>query len=247
MSVALTVGINQYNVAPLRGCVNDSNNMKAELEKYSFHVYQLLDGQATKENIISKLTEIVNTALPNDHIIFHYSGHGSQIPCNDVDEVDGLTEILCPFDLINADGSWTNNFITDDELSAVLSSRSDVTVECFLDCCHSGSGTRDLKPNVRYRHIQSKFTKPTDVLVSVKPFSVKSNNIICWAGCQDNETSADCFLDGSFQGAFTNAFLKSTGFRTARFESIKAYLKAIGLSQNPVLSCGDQLLESMVY
>jgi uncharacterized caspase-like protein len=247
MSVALTVGINQYNIAPLRGCVNDSNNMKAELENHNFHVYQLLDEQATKENIINKLTEIANAALPNDHIIFHYSGHGSQIPCSDVNEADGLTEILCPFDLIEVDGSWTNNFITDDELSAIFNSLDGVTVECLLDCCHSGSGTRDLKPNVRYRHVQSKFTKPADVLINVKPFSIKTNNIICWSGCQDDETSADCFLDGSFQGAFTNAFLKSTGFRVARFESIKAYLKANGLSQNPVLTCSDPLLASLVY
>lgn len=243
MKIFLSAAINKYPVAPLRGCVNDSNNMAAYLRSHNFEIIQLLDEQATKANIVAQLKDVISRLDNSDHFIFHYSGHGSQIPCLDGSELDGLTEILCPYDLINSDGSWTNNFITDDEINSILSSAKPVVkIECLLDCCHSGTGTRDIKPNVVYRFIQG----PKEV-GEYKPFDVVNNlDIICWAGCRDDQTSADAFIDGQFQGAFTSAFLKSSGSRQARYNSIVQYMAANGFAQVPQLTCKDTELELLV-
>lgn len=237
MKKLLTVAINSYKVAPLRGCVNDSNNVKEVFTRQGYDVIQLIEQDAIKQNIINALESIGRDLKSGDKFVFHYSGHGSQIPTNDTSEEDGLTEILCPFDLINADGSWTNNYLTDDEISTIFSNYPEgVIIECLLDCCHSGTATRDLKPNVAYRYIEAK-----DVTNQVvEKFNIaKQRDIICWSGCRDDQTSADAFMDGMFQGAFTASLLKTSGTRQTRYAGIVEMIKRYGFTQCPQLSCSD--------
>ena len=240
MKKALTVGINNYNIAPLRGCVNDSNNIAKLLTEKGYVVTQLLNEQATKENIILNLNKILGSLTDNDKFIFHYSGHGSQIPSNDLTELDGLTEILCPFDLINQDASWNvQNIITDNDLHAIFTRNPKISVECLLDCCHSGTATRDIKPNVGYRYIQS----PVENVNNKTPFNVTNNgeNIICFSAAQDSETAADATIDNIPQGAFTAALIKSTnGSRQEIIDRIIQFMKQSGFTQNPLLSCSDK-------
>lgn len=241
-NILLTIAINQYAVAPLRGCINDSNNIANVLKEKGFEVTSLHDDQATKQNIIDSLTKIALSLKAGDHFILHYSGHGSQIPCYRNDEEDGLTEILCPFDLINKDGTWSQNYITDDEISSILNSiESDVVIECFFDCCHSGTATRDLMPNVVYRYIQpSNNVEPRDI---VKFNPGKSNKIICWSGCRDDQTSADAYIDNTFQGAFTAALLKNnlSGTREQLYNNVVAFMQQNRFTQAPQLFCTDDM------
>ena len=44
-----------------------------------------------------KLAELVAASVPGDVLVFHYSGHGVQVPCRTED--DGKDEALCPTDL----------------------------------------------------------------------------------------------------------------------------------------------------
>jgi hypothetical protein len=237
MKKLLTVAINSYNVAPLRGCINDSNNVKDVFTKQGYDVVQLVEHDATKQNIINALVTIGTELKAGDKFVFHYSGHGSQIPTNDASEEDGLMEILCPFDLINADGSWTNNFIMDKELAKIFNDYPEmVMIECLLDCCHSGTATRDLKPNVAYRYIQAKDVENQ----LVEKFNIaKQRDIICWSGCRDDQTSADAFVDGMFQGAFTASLLKTSGTRKVRYDAIVDMIKKYGFTQCPQLTCSD--------
>lgn len=59
MNKALLVGINAYPGSPLRGCVNDVNDMSAFLQQtYGFsqtEITILRDDNATKANIFSAL------------------------------------------------------------------------------------------------------------------------------------------------------------------------------------------------
>ena len=237
MKKLLTVAINSYNTAPLRGCINDSNNIKEAFTKQGYDIVQLVEGDATKQNIVTSLTNIGRELKAGDKFVFHYSGHGSQIPTNDVAEEDGLTEILCPFDLINADGSWSNNYLTDNEIADIFNQYPEgVMIECLLDCCHSGTATRDLKPNVSYRYIQGK-----DVSNQVvETFNItKQRDLICWSGCRDDQTSADAFVDGMFQGAFTASLLKTIGPRKDRYDALVEMIKKYGFTQCPQLTCSD--------
>jgi hypothetical protein len=238
---ALSIGINKYNVAPLRGCITDSNDLTTELIERGFDVSRLLDEQATKSNIIEKMHQLLSESKTK--FILHYSGHGSQIPCSNGSEEDGLTEILCPFDLINSDGSWTSNYITDDEIQQLFSEFPDIHIEVILDCCHSGTATRDIKPtSITPRFIQSPVINSSKNI----PFGVSNDNVICWSGCTDNQTAADSFIDGKYRGAFTTAFLTASGNREIMFKNITDYMIKNGYEQRPVLTCTDkQRTESM--
>lgn len=246
MKKLLTVAINRYNVAPLRGCVNDSNNIINMCNVSGYQTVQLIDGAATKHAIMTELTNISKELVAGDKFLFHYSGHGSQIPCNDGTEIDGLMEVLCPFDLINPDGSWNNTFIVDDELNHLFSQFAvGVEIECLLDCCHSGTATRDLKPNVAYRYIEAGVLTSEPMVVK---FNIASDReVICWSGCKDEQTSADAFLDGTYQGAFTAALLKTNGTRRERFVTLSAILKQVGFSQEPQLTCAEYLLDQPLF
>lgn len=145
---ALIVGINSYADAPLRGCVNDAEAMHALLTgTYGFSgddVRVLCDGRATTDAIKHRLGWLVDGARPGDHLVFHFSGHGSQVrDRGPQDELaDHKDEILCPVDL-----DWREKVVTDDDLAAFFRRvPRGAFLNVVLDCCHSGSGTRSLRP-----------------------------------------------------------------------------------------------------
>ncbi len=107
MKKALLVGINRYPDPDneLKGCVNDVRQMAETLKsRYGFpgdgHMRILTDARATTKAILDGLAWLTAGASPGDSLVFHYSGHGSQVPDKHGDETtDRLDEILCPYDL----------------------------------------------------------------------------------------------------------------------------------------------------
>lgn len=147
MKKALLVGINDYPGSgnDLAGCINDTANLSALLVKeFSFEVSGirvLTNAKATRAGIMDGLAGMVAKASAGDILVFQYSGHGTQVPDQDGDEtLDHLDEALCPQDF-----SWDGVWIRDDDLSDVFSRLpKDVHLEVLLDCCHSGTGTREI-------------------------------------------------------------------------------------------------------
>jgi len=96
---ALLVGINAYPGAPLAGCVNDVTDMAAYLTKEAKFdpagIRLLVDARATKAEIETRLKWLVKDAKPGDRLVFHYSGHGTQVADRTGDEIDGLDEVIC--------------------------------------------------------------------------------------------------------------------------------------------------------
>ena len=91
-------------------------------------------------------------ASPGDSLVFHYSGHGSQVPDRNGDETtDRLDEILCPYDL-----DWDRPLTDDDLAAACANVPQGALLTVILDCCHSGTGLRD-------------FVRPCGVLPSDAP------------------------------------------------------------------------------
>lgn len=133
---ALLVGINYTGTGyDLKGCINDANNMKLMLEGRGFSDITLLtEAAATTANMKAALLNLVAGAERGDVLVFHYSGHGSQLPSKV--ESDGYEEIICPYDL-----DWRTNVITDDFLKGVFNTvPNGVNVTVILDCCNSGDG-----------------------------------------------------------------------------------------------------------
>jgi len=161
---ALLIGINASPGAPLRGCLNDVEDWHRVLTsvgKYNpDNVRVAADERATTQGIRDRMAWLREGMVgAGDEVIFCYSGHGSQVrDRGPQDELaDHMDEILCPVDL-----DWNTKVITDDDLGDWLKTfPAGVKVTLILDCCHSGTGTRDLRPPVENPHYKaSKFLLP---------------------------------------------------------------------------------------
>jgi hypothetical protein len=257
---ALLVGINDYagDGNDLRGCVNDVTNMRNILKDFmgftNDDIRVLLDARATKQNIMERLDWMVKNAKSGDYMVFHFSGHGSQVRDRDGDELkDHLDEILCPADL-----SWDNGYILDDDLGKCFEGLPEgCLLEVFLDCCHSGDGTRDFRNPHKARYLRA----PLDIMLrhegeehklkQTKSFKSRDRSTvrhILWAGCRSDQTSADAEIEGTYNGAFTYFFCKNfrdTQGRITRsnlIDKIRHSLSFTGYSQFPLLECEDSRL-----
>lgn len=138
---ALLVGINKYPGSPLRGCVNDVIMIfKTLTVKFGFKAEDikiLTDFEATRKNIVGGIKWLTTGVGSGDAILFHYSGHGSQVAVNDwtsSTESDGLDEIICPVDL-----DW-NNPLRDNELGMYFKRvPKSCNTTVILDNCIAGN------------------------------------------------------------------------------------------------------------
>jgi len=231
---ALCVGINtfkNYPEAALHGCVNDALDMAALLkDKGGFaadDITLLTDTQATKAAIMQHLTQMVTGAKAGklDALVFSLSSHGTQLPDTDGDEDDRLDEAFCPHDLAQKDNRWDHDhIIVDDELNALFAQLpASVTLEVFLDTCHSATGLKgdaiDMWP-VRcflpdsiqagineFLATQSKAIR-TPVTDTGGTPTIAAQHIL-WAACQADQTSADANFGDKPNGAFTYFYIKT--------------------------------------
>jgi hypothetical protein len=166
---ALCVGINAYAQSPLLGCVADAQLWANTLSGLNFEQPTLLtDQQATRTGILDALASIVVGSRAGDVVVFHYSGHGTQLPDENQDESGGDTpsmdEAICPFDY------ESGAFLIDDDLAQILKQTPDgVNVTCFIDCCHSGTISRLAvgAPLSRARNqtVRTRFLPPTVAMI----------------------------------------------------------------------------------
>lgn len=231
---ALLIGMNYTGTSyQLAGCLNDINQMEAKLSKtYGFSsIIKMHDTSTilpTKVNILGQLVSMLTTSVSGDVLLFHYSGHGSQL--NDVtgDEIDGRDEVMIPSDYFT-----NNSIITDDEIKVAITQnlKSGVKLIVVLDCCHSGT-MFDLKYNFK-----------SDWSSLVNTFSTDtSGDIILISGCADPQSTYDTKVNSVYQGSTTYSFLqciKSTISWKQLIINMRQTLVTIGLKiQVPQISSG---------
>jgi hypothetical protein len=232
-AAALCVGINEFAHLPgsnwLHGCVNDANDMAELLRKQPGFTRQsvtvLADADATKANVMAKLTDLVGKAKSGelDHVVFSFSSHGTQVPDQNGDEkVDHVDEAFACHDIASHGADWDRDtVIVDDELNALLADiPSGVLVEVVLDTCHSGTGLKDidLLPGRRPKFLPPPTVKGVRRVAAasdgqsyrdlVKAAPAGSRPVL-FAACQADQTSADAYFDGRYNGAFTYYFLRA--------------------------------------
>ena len=152
---ALLIGIDAY-VAPnraLTGCVNDVELMRDVLVK-RFHfpegnVELLTNERATRLGILQALEKLHQATQPNDNVVIHYAGHGSQMTDREGDETNGLdstwhTVDSCGFDATLNKYVGENRDITDDEIGIWIQRFTARTpfLTVIVDACHSGGISR---------------------------------------------------------------------------------------------------------
>ncbi len=276
----LFIGINDYApIGPggpdLRGCVNDVRDAAGTyvslgvLAASPASLRIFTDARATRANIMAGLKWLLTPTAKVDKLIFYYSGHGSYCVDTSGDEIDGKDETICPHDYATA------GMIKDDEFrSAFATLKSNVTLEVILDSCHSGTGTRELaamqalpddqKVNIRFVEppIDEAFYVDIHPKLDTRGFlkeirtrqtvPVPAMNHVLWAGCKDNQTSAEAPIGGVYRGVFSYCFfrtLRATGLAISRRRLdalVCADVKKLGFSQIPQLEANPTELDQQI-
>lgn len=261
---ALLVGVNTYPdpANALRGCVNDVRQVREALSRHlGFSdpalVRILTDRAATTAGIKEGLGWLVSGAAAGDVLVFHYSGHGSQVRDRDGDETsDGLDEILCPYDL-----DWKTPFTDDDLQAAVRNVPRGANLTVILDCCHSGTGLRDLvtpdRPTGAPPAPVRCLCPPESVMPAapcqasprarsprrIRRFGERAARAgaVLIAACRDDQVAADAYIDGAYHGAlsfYLVASLAAAGYSATYVELIarvRQQLRRQGYDQVPQL------------
>jgi len=221
MNRALLVGINNYPGNPLRGCLNDISDMAdflvARCAFAESDIRLLTDRRATKQAIVERLDWLLHGLQPGDRVLFHYSGHGAQVPTrNPQGEVDGLDEVICPVDF-----DWTDATMIRDKDFARYFSVIPAGVEFvwISDSCHSGDLTRGLPQRMNSRRkclelpLDLAWRLRTARALKITPDTLTRSaarlNLALIAGCRSDQTSADAVFNKRFNGALTYYLLQT--------------------------------------
>jgi endonuclease G len=249
---ALCIGINDYpfDENDLQGCVADARAWaELLLNHYDFEredVKLLLDSDATKENILGSLKEMVANSADGDIIVFTNSSHGTYLYDINGDEKDKYDEAICPYDI-------NDNLIVDDELRELFEKLpAGVNLTVISDSCHSGtvlkavvSGRPDkrrlrfLNPALinRKAYPDIRKAKPKSRMVNVD----KSMNAILMSACKSNEYASEADINGEIRGAMTYYAIKlieESGYKITLAEldkKLQAKLEAEDYNQQPQL------------
>ena len=262
---ALLVGINIYKPelgSNLRGCVNDVENIRELLVNYfgfnPENIRVIINERATKLDILERLGWLLSETVSGDELVFHYSGHGSQVRDRHGDELDDdLDEILCPHDL-----NWDDP-LTDDILATLFDKVPvGVNLTMISDSCHSGTITRDIGCNgnmvdsipkriippydIRSRSLGLKIQKKRNLGMSRE---IVQNHVLL-SGCKDNQTSSDAYIGGKYQGALswalTTAIKENPNMTWLELHKIITD-KLKSYTQDPQLSGNDVLLNRKIF
>jgi hypothetical protein len=251
---ALVVGVDHYkslSVPSLRGCVADAQAMynflvtRLDVPKENIRLLTASQNQdegtdqvASRKNILAAWQDLVDRVGKEDQLFFHYSGHGAQARSIDPNEADGYDETLVPFDSrdVDEDGNPVYD-ILDKELAALIEMAEEkgAYVSIVLDCCHSGSGTRDAREPDRSKPLtrrgpRDQRERPLATLVpgttarlsqlaEIPPEHAQNTSgwkvrgasqHVLLAGCRDEELSHEYRSPetGAWQGATTYYLLK---------------------------------------
>lgn len=263
MNRALLVGINKYPTQPLYGCVNDVIDMSNFLVEYcNFKMDEirlLVDERATKEAIMERLGWLLTGVKSGDRILFHFSGHGLQLPTrNPQGEVDGLDEAICPVDF-----DWTDpRTIRDKDFNKIFSAiPSGVKFIWVSDSCNSQDLSKSMFKENKHESRVKRMNAPADIIwriqtaksKKIKPlgFNKVANtlNLALLSGCESDKTSADTVIDNRANGAFTYFLLselKKTGGMQLPLNdlvvNINTVLDANGYEQNPQLEGSPSII-----
>ncbi len=277
----LFVGIDAYPppVNPLSGCVNDVTRMRDLLaarlagSQDRFAPLLLADAQATRQGIIEAWRGHLGQAGPGDVALFYYSGHGSQenAPVEFWDfEPDHLNETLVCYDS-RLPGGWD---LADKELAQLISEVATLRLAqgphfaVILDCCHSGSGTRDAedvtvrqeRADDRTRPVSSYIVTPEQVAglqaQSAGPdkpampwVAIASGRHILLAACRPEQKAKETFFPGPTgwekRGAFSfylQDTLQQTGAALSYrdiFKRVNALVQQQVADQHPQLEASE--------
>jgi hypothetical protein len=165
---ALLVGVSAYHnsrITRLQGPVNDVTLMWRTLtRRQGFKpefVTVLADGMPkspdfpdssadpSREAITQALKKLAAEAASGDSVVVYFSGHGTQQPVRNTQqlpELNNMDQVMLPIDagIFNTKTGTIENGIVDDEIASMLDAirRKGANVWAIIDACHAGTMTR---------------------------------------------------------------------------------------------------------
>jgi hypothetical protein len=220
--LGLTVGINAYPNSPLKGCVPDAIDWAELLTGQGAEVISLHDKAANRAAMLDSIADLLGEAGPDDLAVLTYSGHGTQVPDRDGDELDRLDEAIVPVDYPSA------GMIADDELYRLFSPavHCGVRVVAVFDSCFSGTIQRfagplaeavgdggPVSPRAARWLPPAVWMDPADAdtvaRAGQQPRGKPKTSALAFTACRDNQVAYDAYLGGRYRGAYTAAALQA--------------------------------------
>ncbi len=205
---ALLIGVGKYRLesANLPGIDLDIGMMKEVAEGLGFKpagIKVVMDQEATLDGVRQAFREwLIEGTGPTDRVLIYYSGHGTQLPDENGDEVDGLDEALTMHDLgrVMRNGKDTlAGVLIDDEIAEILAKIPSKQVLMLIDACHSGTATRSLALGSQRLGVADGMPKvfrdplmrPATRSANFKPTTreATSSNYVAISAAADNEQS----------------------------------------------------------
>jgi len=213
----LCVGINDYpgSYNDLSGCVNDANDWEELLrEHFGFgnNVTLLTNANATQNNILSALGDLVTKARDGDVSVFTYSGHGTWVyDQGERDESDNRDEAICAYD---------GNVLDDELRNLIRQIDRGAHLTIISDSCHSGTVTRAILERAYDRDREAaenapkpRYMPPVDDIDAVRTDLIPIRRRLLYpesdmpevllTGCNATEYSYDAYINGRYNGAMT--------------------------------------------
>jgi len=226
----LIFGLNYANTQyELNGCIDDAKKMHEFLSSKGFITYDILTDfteiKPTKENILNKIKDFINSSNEGDLLFIYFSGHGSSTYDNSNDELDGMDEMIVSLDLQG---------VYDDEIQNILKNNKNVTIIGLFDSCHSGT-MFDLKYS--YDIPNNNYIENTNIGFK----EILNGNILMISGCLDNQYSSEALINNKIQGAMTWSFIDILSNSpncswSFLLKNMNKLLNENGYQQNPLLS-----------
>ncbi|HSB61284.1 MAG TPA: caspase family protein, partial [Vicinamibacteria bacterium] len=236
---ALLVGVGAYThgVPALEGPPYDIAALKKALtDRWGFpagNVKVLLDGQATRANILAAVDDLSRSTRPNDFVFVYFSGHGTSTYENSDLGIDGNSGAVVPadFDLEAADPREGLIVGSRDLRPRLEKIDKDRQVFVAFDSCYSGAAVRSLRAVGKPRFVALPRPGGTRSVLSPEaggdpgaapaaPYPYQ--NVIYISAASKAEAARDVTsvdiqagrartVDGNPHGAFTNALLEGLG------------------------------------
>lgn len=227
--LALLVGANGYPENPLYGCINDVLLQRELLiHRFGFQPEDILtvtdetEIKPTREGVLQAFEQhLIQQAKPSDVVVFHFSGHGSQVVDPNSPFRNQLNSTFVPLNRQVSQSS--DRFVVSDimgkSLFLLMSALPTENVTVILDSCHSGGGKRgnltirsivggnDTYRSESEREYQEKWQKQlkmSDEELHRQRQQGIAKGIVIASAAQD-QLAADTPFDGFHAGAFTYA------------------------------------------
>ena len=258
---ALLVGVNDYgpDIESLDGCVNDVDLFHEYLNRHigpaALAVEVLKNNDATRANIISRFRSHLGQARSGDVAVFQFCGHGARWASNAAFREsfpDGKDE-----GLVCSDSRRPGGYdLADKELAVLIAevAGNEAHVAVLFDCCHSGSGTREVKAA---RGLKPRLThevtteRPLDTYLdgyysrlrdARQPLFVPTARHILLAACERGQLAQETPGHGLFTSTLVDMLEKSGGELSYAdlFVRCRAAVRSRAFDQDPQFEAYDR-------